>query len=220
MMWSKALTWKRDKTRQEAIARQQAIESSNRYKILSAAKQADHSAASKIANQLLEYYLKNKQSFHALDKEGLFKSGDDSGGVFLLIHEGEVEFYARYKAILDPELLPDRTMQEVEFYRLGSSFYTLYISKRVLFDYLLPTHKTIVTNTHLTYYEKRIWIEAHAFALDSPEKYSVFLLDMQNIEQKTVQITSKRQLGCLEDRYWSTEDTEQTFKIAITMNLQ
>lgn len=173
-MWSKALTWKRDKAREEEIARKQAIEWKKRHNIRSAIQHSELLYASTTAKELLDYYQKNENNFHTLDK-GLIKSEDDSTGVYLLIYNGEVEFYAKYKAILYKKLFTNRMIQQLEFYRLGSSFHSANIPKRILFDYMLPSHRAIVTNTHLTLYEKNIWINALAFALKNLEKYSVFL---------------------------------------------
>lgn len=212
-MWSKALTWKRDKAREEQISKRNAIEISKRCEIISALKMAEQSAATTIAQQLIEYYQENKRIFHDLDVEngvfksqadgeGLFKSGDESTGVYLLIIEDKVEFYARYTAISD-QRLPDIIIQKVDFYRLGDSIYTVNISKCILFDCLLPSYKVIATNPHLTLYEKKIWVHAVGFALDHPEKYSVFVLDTQRDEQTAIQITTKDQP--LINKDWLTE---------------
>jgi hypothetical protein len=238
-MWTKALTWKRDKVIEDRISRKRPSEFSKRYEIISALKKTEETTATQIAKQLYEYYHVNKHMFHAMHEEGisrpgdycatgmfnllanedgLFKSGDDSSGLFFLIYKDKIEFYARYKAISEHNFLPG-VIQEVEFYRLGNSLYTLNISKYVLFDCILPPYRAIATGKHLTLYEKKIWLNASVFALDYPEEYSVFLLDTQSVEQTAVQITTRKRFNdYFNNRDWMTEVDFMTLTIVITTN--
>jgi len=203
---------------QEAIEKRNAIESSQRYKIMSAQKIAEQSVASDVAAHHQEYFQQNRQRFLELDIEGLFKSNDDSEALYLFIKDDAIEFYLKCRALSKQKLFPDRMIPQVEFYRLGNSFYTVNMAKNLFFTYLLPSYHAIGSNTRLTLYEKNIWLHAYSFALEDPEKYSVFVLDTLCDEQVPVQITAKSQPYKIFNKDWASEVAYMTQVIVITLN--
>lgn len=211
VFWEQEATEKRD-------ALQRALESSQRNKIMSAQKMAEQAVASDVAADHKEYFQQNRQRFLELDIEGLFKSNDDSEALYLFIKGDAIEFYLKCRVLSKQKLFLDRTIQQVEFYRLGDSFYAVNMAKILFFTYLLPSYHAIGSNTYLTLYEKNIWLHAYSFALEHPESYSVFVLDTLCDEQVPKQITAKSQAEQIFNKDWVTEVASMTQTIVITLN--
>lgn len=187
-----------------------------RNELLTARKTAENAAAMQTAGTLYHYFLNHRQEFNKLSEEpsskpiangfwgvlkgeaGLFRSGTDKSGMYLLIHNEQVKFYTIYSMQPIQGTLADESVLQLEFSRIGNSDYTVNIAKHIFFDCLLSDNFAIASRTNLTWYEQNIWINAIAFALEHPDRYSVSAI---NPQKYTIKIISKEQADNITNEY-------------------
>lgn len=161
-------------------------------------------------------YHANRKAYVETDIKGLLFKGDTQNGVYIFVHNDEVEYYVQYKSVSYQKLLAGRMIRQVLVVRNKASVFSAGIAKHVFFDKLLSIYGTLVTDTQQTSDGHAFWQYTVKEALENPANFTVVLLDRRASPNKAISIRTMDELDAYRNIIWGNDKSFQQMLIAIS----